>query len=253
MYINQSFRYPLICIFLLASTGLLAANVNFIKIETIIVKPRQAVEVLPYSINLESYPGPASKLVIQYSSNVKSDFIYLAKVAVDEKIYYRLVVGNFKTRKQAELVLTRIKKDYPGAWINTRTRPEQQQLARLLNSVIKQQSAQEIAVPKPDLKSIPPVKKPQPVQKIAVPRIDLNRKSVPKSEFAAELLEQAKQEYLNKNYSRVLAIADKIIEIGTDLQIQEAMELVGIVRERQNKFAQAIAIYTDFLSLVPDS
>jgi len=253
MYINQIFRYPLVCIFLLVSTGLLAANVNFIRIETVIVKPRQAVEVLPYSINLESYPGSINKLGVQYSRNIKSNFIYLTKVTVDKKIYYRLVLGNFKTRKQAGLALSRIKKYYPGAWINTRTRPEQQQLASLLNTVIKQQPVQKIAVQKPELKSKPPVNKPQPVQKIAVPRIDLNKKSVPKSGSATELLEQAKQEYLNRNYSRVLAIADKVIEIGTDLQIQQAMELGGIVRERQNKFSQAIAIYTDILRLYPDS
>jgi len=243
----------------LASTGLFAASVSFIKIEMVMVKPRQPVEVSPYSIILESYPAPINKSVIQYSGNIKSEFIYLAKVAVDKKLYYRLVAGNFKNRKQAELEVSRLKKYYPGAWINTRTRQEQQQLARFLTPVKKQQPVKKIAVPKIvavpriALESNTPVKKQQPVQKITVSKIVPKNKFSTKSDSAEKLLDQAKQEFLDGNYTRVLAIADKIVEIGTIEQTQLAMELAGIVRERQNKFAQAIAIYSDFLYLFPDS
>ena len=259
MYSKNKFRYLLICVMYLASTGLFAASVNFVRIEMVMVKPQQPVEVSSYSINLESYSGPIKKRVIQYSSNIKSEFIYLTKVAVDNKFYYRLVTGNFKSHKQAELELSRIKKYYPGAWINIRSKQEQQQLAKLLTPVKKQQPVQKIAVPKIvavpriALDSKTPVKKQQPVQKITVSKIVPKNKFSTKSDSAEKLLDQAKQEFLDGNYTRVLAIADKIVEIGTIEQTQLAMELAGIVRERQNKFAQAIAIYTDFLYLFPDS
>jgi DNA primase len=231
MYFKNKFKYLLLCVSFLASTGLFAASVSFIKVETIIVKPQQAVEVLPYSINLESYPGATNKTAIQYSKNIKSNFIYLTKVAVDNKFYYRLVTGNFKSRKQAGLELSRIKKYYQGAWVNSRSRQEQQQLSRLIT----------------------PVKKQQPVQKVAVPKVALKNNSSADLNSADKLLDQAKQEFLDGNYTRVLAIANKVIEIGTTEQAQMAMELSGIARERQNKFAQAVAIYTDFLYLYPDS
>ena len=259
MHSKHKFKYLLICVMYLASTGLFAASVNFVKIEMVMVKPQQPVEVSPYSINLESYSGPIKKRVIQYSSNIKSEFIYLTKVSVDNKFYYRLVTGNFISRKQAGLELSRIKKYYPGAWINIRSKQEQQQLTRLLSPVKKQQPVQKIAVPKIAvvpriaLESKTPVKKLQPVQKIRVSKVAPKNKFSTKSDSAEKLLEQAKQEFLDGNYTRVLAISNKIIEIGTIEQAQLAMELAGIARERQNKFAQAIAIYTDFLYLYPDS
>jgi len=231
MHFKNKFRYLLLCVPFLASTGLLAANVSFIKVETVIVKPRQPVEVLPYSINLESYPGPINKRVIQYSSRIKNEFIYLTKVSVDNKFYYRLVMGNFKNQKQAGQELSRIKQYYPGAWVNSRSRQEQQQLTRLIT----------------------PVKKQQPVQKVVVAKVVPKNISSPSSDPANKLLGQAKQEFLDGNYTRVLAIASKIIEIGSTEQTQLAMELSGIARERQNKFTQAIAIYSDFLNLYPDS
>jgi len=231
MVSKNKLRYLLLCVLFLASTGLFAASVSFIKVETVIVKPQRAVEVLPYAINLESYPGSINKSVIQYSKNIKSNLIYLTKVAVDDKFYYRLVTGNFKSRKQAGLELSRIKKYYPGAWVNSRSRQEQQQLTRLIT----------------------PVKKQQPVQKLATSKVVLKNNSSADLNSADKLLDQAKQEFLDGNYTRVLAIADKVIEIGTTEQAQLAMELSGIARERQKKFAQAIAIYSDFLYLYPDS
>jgi hypothetical protein len=72
-------------------------------------------------------------------------------------------------------------------------------------------------------------------------------------EFATELLSQARQLLLDQNYGRIITLGEKIIEIGSVQQKQQAMELMGIARERQQKFAQAQAIYSEFLSLYPDS
>ena len=43
------------------------------------------------------------------------------------------------------------------------------------------------------------------------------------------------------------------MQTGNPEQIQQAMELKGIVNERQNQFAEAIRIYQDILILYPDS
>ena len=231
MFYRKKIRYLLLFVMCLASTGLFAGAVNFIKVETVIVKPQRPVEILPYSINLESYPGPLKERVIQYSVDIKSDLIYLVKVTVNKKLYYRLVTGNFENRKQAGLELSRIKKYYPGAWINSRVGQEQRQLASLLA----------------------PVNIKQPVQKKVVPKVALQSNASSGLDSVGKLLDQAKQEFLDGNYTRVLAIANKIIDTGTTEQIQMAMELAGIAHERQNKFTQAIAIYTDFLILYPDS
>ncbi len=231
MYSKNKFRYLLACVLFLASTSLFAAIVNFIKVETVFVIPQQPVEVLPYAITLASTSRPFQKSAIKHLNRLGTDFLYLTKITVDKKLHYRLMIGNFKDQKQAWRTLSRVKKYYPGAWLNRRDKKEQQQLIGLLKSARKQ----------------------QPVQKKVVPKIALKSKSSPKSDPVDELLDQAKQEFLDGNHTRVLAIANKIIEIGTPEQTQAAMELAGIARERQNKFSQAIAIYTDFLSLYPHS
>ena len=231
MYSKNNLRYLLACILFLASTSLFAANVNFIKVETVFVKPQRLVEVFPYAITLASTSRPFQKSGIKHLNRLGNDVLYLTKITVDKKLYYRLMIGNFKNQKQAWRTLSRVKKYYPGAWLNRRGKKEQQQLIGLLKSTRKK----------------------QPVQKKAVLKKAPENKPISKSGFKGNLLNQAKQQFLDGNYSRVLAITDKIMEIGTLVQVQEAMELAGIVRERQKKFAQAIAIYTDFLSLYPDS
>ena len=75
----------------------------------------------------------------------------------------------------------------------------------------------------------------------------------PQIAFAEKLLEQARQLFLDRNYARVVTVSNKIIEIGSVEQKQKAMEFVGIARERQRKFAQAVAIYSQFLNLYPES
>ncbi|MCP3689923.1 MAG: hypothetical protein GY784_16080, partial [Gammaproteobacteria bacterium] len=72
-------------------------------------------------------------------------------------------------------------------------------------------------------------------------------------ELADKLEHHAREEFLNKNYQRVVQITDKLYEIGDQQQRQKAMELSGLAHERQRKFALAIAIYQQFLNLYPNS
>ena len=253
MYSNNQFRYLLTGVLLLASTGLFAASVSFIKVEAIFVKPLQPVEVFPYAITLASTSRPFQKSAIKHLNRLGNDFLYMTKITVDKKLYYRLMIGNFKDQKQAWRTLSRVKKYYPGAWLNRRDKKEQQQLTRLLTTVKKQKSVQIKAAPKIVLKSKVPLKKQQSASKKVVSKITRKRKSSANANPAEKLLHQARQEFLDGNYTRVLAITNKVIEIGSIEQTQLAMELSGIARERQNKFTQAIAIYIDFLSLYPDS
>ena len=57
---------------------------------------------------------------------------------------------------------------------------------------------------------------------------------------------QLRQLFLDGKYARALATADKIAEVGNQEQREIALEISGLVRERQNKLAQAAAIYSEF-------
>ena len=232
MELVNKIRYLLIGFMFLVSTGAFAASVNFINVERFLAKPQKAVQISPYSISLQSYPDPLNQRVTQYLKGINSNFIYIAKVTIDKKTYYRLMAGNFKNRRTAALELTKIKKYYPNAWINLRTKKEQEELARLIN----------------------PAKKQQPVKKTTTSKKVIQKsKSPTKPRSPRKLLKQAKQEFLDKNYARVLEITNQVLKEGNLEHVQQAMELNGIVRERQNQFALATAIYKDFLVLYPDS
>ncbi len=224
-------RHLLIGITFLVSTELCAASVSFIKVERFLAKPQQTVQISPYSISLESYPHPLDRRVIRYSKGIKNNLVYLTRVTVNNKTYYRLMAGNFKSQKTAAQELSKIKKYYPDAWISRRTQKEQRELTRLIKSVKKQ----------------------QPVKKSSTSKLVQKSKTSITSSSSEQLLKLAKQEFLSKNYSRVLKITDRVLKNGNLEQVQQAMELTGIVRERQNQFALATTIYKDFLTLYPDS
>lgn len=242
MYSTMPFRSLFVCVVMLTTSNLFAASSNFISIETFYVKPERPVKVLPFAINLSSYPASTRKVTNIYLSEINSNLVYVTKVQVNDKFYYRVVMGNFSSHQQANKQLSRVKQYYPGAWINKRPDLEIKKLGIILKSAELEQpvEAKTLVYNKADL----PI----------VPAVDVERLSTPlQPSFAEKLLQQSKQLFLDHNYARVIQIANKVIEIGDDEQKQKAMELAGISRERQRKFAQAIVIYTEFLDLYPDS
>ncbi len=98
-----------------------------------------------------------------------------------------------------------------------------------------------------------PVLTPVPAPKAIKKKVKQETAMPPQIAFAEKLLEQARQLFLDRNYARVVTVSNKIIEIGSVEQKQKAMEFVGIARERQRKFAQAVAMYSQFLNLYPES
>lgn len=287
-----------VSILLLVSPQLFAASSQFLNVESFYVKPDVIPKVLTYAVNVASNRSPFKRDSIKYLAKLDSDIVYVAKVKVNNVLYYRLVSGNFATLALAKKHLAHVKKYYPDAWLNIRRIQEKQELSDLLSptptrklkavtlppllapvvipevapieisriepQVAPQTSAKAITnvEPKPFPKLSPQVT-PQVTSSIATNVISKKTESdiplepekpvEPEKDFAEKLLDQAKQLFLDKNYARVITVSEKVIEIGSIDQKQRAMEFVGIARERQRKFAQAVAIYAEFLDLYPDS
>ena len=218
-------------VLLLASTSVSAANVDYIRIVSLYEQPKVVHSVLPYAINLTSYVSPLKKSSIAVLDKLGGNMLYMTEVKVDGKRYYRLVLGNFPDTISMQKEMKRVKQYFPGAWINSRSKREIADLTRLLTL---QTPKKKVAVP---------VIKPKP----------LIKKAVPKVVEQEGLLNEAKRNYLDGNYNQVIKMTQKIMSTGTLVEQQQAMELAGITRERQRKFAQAVALYSDFLKLYPDS
>ncbi len=235
-----NYKYYL-CLLLLYPGLLFAAGTEFLDIESVYSKPKQITSIHPYSINLASSGSRITESDLKIPAEYSNDLIYLNKVKVNNKIYYRLVMGNYSTQDAAAEVIKKLKPDYPSAWINFRTKTE---IAGLKNRLLAIKPAP--VIPKPVVTAPKPVLKPVPTLASRIP-------ASKNFQLAAKLLEDAKQKFIDQNYPRVLAITGKVEEIGNIDQQQEALELTGVVRERQQKIPQAIAVYNEFLKRYPKS
>ena len=108
------------CVLLLVTPGLFAAGSFFLNLDSIIIRPDIPFKVMPYAINLASYPAAIKNSAIKNLAELNADLVYFAKVNVNKTVYYRLIAGNFSSLQQAKQQLARIKKYYPGAWLNIR-------------------------------------------------------------------------------------------------------------------------------------
>jgi len=222
---NLSIRIlRLLCVVMISPSVL--ADGGFIAIESFFAKPLQVLQVNKFAINLISNTKPLKPGSIRNFNKLYDSLIYQVKVKVKGITYYRLVIGNYESQELAKQQLKKVKGFYPGAWIFARSSSERQSLKKLLTIVDKKR----VVKKKMGFKT-----------------------SISGAKLIDKLMSQAKQELIDQNYQRVVAIADKILEIGNDAHKQNAMEYLGLARERQNKFAQAIAIYKEFLKTYPDS
>jgi hypothetical protein len=210
-----------------------AASNRFIGVQKVLRRMPETEPVLSFSISLASYSRVMKQSEIPQLQKIKSSLVYFSKAEVKGKIYFRLIMGNFSHSRDAINKLARVKKHFPDAWIYKRGQQEQTQLKKRLISVNKE--------PEPVV-----------IAKVTKPK-RINKQDQKKIDFAAKLLAQSRQLLLDGNYYRLVQVSEKIIETGSAVQQQKAMEYEGIARERQRKFSQAVAIYKRFLKLYPES
>ncbi len=214
------------------SVKAIAGNVEFISIERLLVN-KQVKEIQLYSVNLLSNKR-LFKPKVSRLNKLKSDLVHINKIKINGADFYRLVAGNFKNKSAALKQLIKFKKIYKGAWLGKRSKTEKQALAQLVSKVTTKAKRKF----KRKVSSIKPSRQ---------------KKLTGQSSIAKRIFSKMKQYLIDQNYPRLVASANKVIEIGNNQQKQQAMELLGVARERQGKFAQAIAVYNEFLQTYPKS
>lgn len=223
----------------------IAASPQYLGLDKVFVRPVNTKTIHQFAVNLTSNTTPVSRKQINKTLLESGYLVYSNKVKINNKLYYRLVLGNFPDQATATKKLKTFKESYPGAWINKRSNQEATDLR-------KEFSRAGIRVKKPTAKkAIPPriaMPKQSKMGKKSKKTFPLNNKTL-----SEKLMEDARNNLIDENYPRVLAITGKLAEIGNQEQKEFALELSGIVRERQGKFAQAVASYQAFLQKYPNS
>jgi tetratricopeptide (TPR) repeat protein len=259
----------LLGVLLFTSPMATAASFEFMGVESVFRNPPETSEMHTYAIVITSNRRQYSDLPKKYRRTLQDFFVYQTQVKVDGETYYRLAAGNFSDSKPARAALQQLRQSFPYAWIYRRSAPEIKQLTHFLDQSSAAPGSQSIEIARDSIQNLPETAKAAPETIKTAPdsaaaatgmapdapgrakATSAGEKAAPDS--ASQLLDSARQEFIDANYARVIAIADKVVETGNLSQAREALELAGITRERQGKFEQAIVLYEALLDTDPSA
>lgn len=182
-----------------------------------------------YVIVLASAPGTKLTWTPKQSSLFKGRTLYVTRTTVKGKPWERLNLGFFSTRQKAVLVMNDVQELYPGAWI-------------------REVSANEARAATGKALAVPAAKKAAPA-----PEVTAVNKSSLSDEQLNSLMQRAKDEFKRKNYSQAIRYFNAVISAGEHQYSMEALELLGLSRQRKGQNAHAARIYREYLEKYPDS
>lgn len=166
-----------------------------------------------YVINIASSTH-SIKTSPQLDKSLKQYYFYKIKLNLDGKYQYRLRLGFFKSRKEADDILLVVKKSYKDAWLDN--------------------------IKKQEIKLIDKFKK------------NKNIKSTDQRKLT-EFMEKARIAIINKKYKTAILIYNKVIQSNNQIYRQEAQEYLGVARERNGQLAHAKAEYKTYIKSYPKS
>lgn len=175
-----------------------------------------------YAIVLASAAGENLKWEPRKSHLFKARTVYVETTTIKRSPWERLCLGYFETHKQATLILDEIQQIYPGAWI-------QQTTAKNIPAAIKTSS------PDTNLKTA-----------LATSPSTLSDQQL------GSLMQRAKQDFKTKKYSSAIRYLTAVISAGDHQYSREALELLGLSRQRKGQRAHAVDIYEKYLALYPE-
>ena len=181
-----------------------AASYELLSIEGVFGNPAGIRQILPRGIVVSSSRRRYERLPGNTQRALRDYFVYQIRVRVEGTAYYRLIVGNFDSREAAQERLKKLRPIFSDAWIYQRSRAERESLAAYL----KTQASQPIPTA-----------------------------AASTAATAEDQLNRAREAFLEQNYTRVVSLANRVLDSGNLEQSRAALELAGAARERQGRFA----------------
>ena len=179
-----------------------------------------------YVINLESFLEGKNQPPLKAIPGGKKYVAYTARFPIQGRVWNRLRIGFFDTRKQAELFRKKLIDLYPGAWVAYASSKE-------INAALEQ--ADILTTP---LES--PVRRPRPT----LPATD--------DQKIYALMEEAREAIAGNKISHAIQLYTKVLRFPKNQYSRDALEFLGLARERNRQYAHAIREYERYLELYPD-
>ena len=179
-----------------------------------------------YAINLESSQKKSKTLVKLNKFKVDSKYkVYQSEVTLGRgKSFYRLRVGFFASKKIANKVASKFKSKYPNAWVDTLHKQDRKILDTWAPIVSVKTSRVET--------------------KKSVSRL-VNSKN--KEQSAVKLMVRAEQAMKDKKYRIAASLYTRVISFKNTSELQQAMEYLGLAREKNGQLIHARAEYRLYL------
>ncbi|HXN09957.1 MAG TPA: SPOR domain-containing protein, partial [Steroidobacteraceae bacterium] len=166
-----------------------------------------------YAVNLDSSLEKFDPAAIQAAATALSTQVYVSETDVEDKHWYRLRAGPFRTRAEAERVLRIAQPTYSRAWL-----------------AINDEASQLAAVDRAGVQSVAALGPTDP------PLPDAER---------SRILRDARAALAKRQYPEAVELLTRLLRQPEYPQRAEAQELIGLVRERAGDLAHAKAEYQE--------
>jgi tetratricopeptide (TPR) repeat protein len=173
-----------------------------------------------YSVNLDSELQMFDRATIEAAAASLKSQAYVSETDIEGQHWYRLRVGPYATRAEADRVLEIALANYPRAWVAVND--EQTDLA-----VSEHAGVQSIAASAPTDPALP-------------------------DEERARILRDARSALEQHHYPEAVDLLSRLLRQPEYPARVEAQELIGLVRERAGQLAQAKAEYEEYLHRYPN-
>ncbi|MEW8507668.1 MAG: SPOR domain-containing protein [Candidatus Thiodiazotropha sp.] len=185
-----------------------------------------SVKSLPlviYVINLSAHSEPVDFTQIPPVPVGENQLLYTTKAKIEERTLYRLRLGFFRTKFEAQEQLKALKNFYPDAWIDTADIQERRQafFDRGIEHIFSDQMMEE-----PQLLDVDP--------------------------RLTEMMEMIRRTITAGDYAKAVRLLEALLEEPENIYSKEALELLGLSRERNNQIAHAKGEYRRYLEKYPE-
>ena len=178
-----------------------------------------------YVINLESFLEGKDQPPLKAIPGLDKYVTYTTRFPIQVRVWHRLRIGFFDTRKQAEAFRKQLLELYPGAWVAYASSKE-------INAALQQT----------DMLTTPlsvPVRRPLPGP------------SARENDKLFDIMEEARKAIAEGKISHAIQLYTKVLRYPDNQYSRDALEYLGLARERKRQYAHAVREYQRYLELYP--
>jgi hypothetical protein len=252
-----------------------AKRVPMIDVDVPESRPPLRVKALPlviYIINLSTESSPIDLDNIPPLPVERDQALYATKAEVDGDDKYRLRLGFFRTHKQAMAKLKEVRRFYPKAWIDRADIHERRQALFESGLLPEEERALLQANPQGETLVTGVVEAPGAAAittgviaesgEMAAGRADagpqqadageVEQPMLPADERLTKMMELIRHAMTAGEYDKAIRMLEGFMEEPENFYTKEAMELLGLARERNGQTAHAKAEYEAYLEKYPE-